>query len=58
MGSKRLGLGRVEALLENLKKRLLDGTDFIGLFKWNYGDTAFDAPPFVPGMQEKMELLF
>ena len=55
MGSKRLGLGRVEALLENLKREInFDGTDFIGLFKWNYGDTAFDAPPFVPGMQEKM----
>jgi hypothetical protein len=45
----------VQALLENLKREIdLNGTDFTGLLKWNYGDTAFDAPPFVPGMQEKM----
>ena len=55
MGSKRIGLARVQALLENLKREIdLNGTDFTGLLKWNYGDTAFDAPPFVPGMQEKM----
>lgn len=55
MGSKRVGLARTKALLENLKREInFDKSGFVGLFKWNYGETTFDAPPFVPGLQENL----
>ena len=56
MGSKRIGLARTQALLENLKRQISlgAGTAFLGLLKWNYGEDAFNAPPFVPGLQESL----
>ena len=59
MGSKRLGLARVQALLENLKREITwgEGTQFLGTLKANggtAGEAVFAAPPFVPGLQDSI----